>query len=100
MGLHRAVTPGKRGRPHNDRGFRKVLQDFERVFGAENPYRAGWLDEYRNAWHLLRLEAWRRVSAEPSMTGPLPSEAINALHKKVPRSGSVVVDRVAALIPL
>jgi hypothetical protein len=34
------------------------------VFGANgNPYPKGWLDPYRDAWHLLNLEA---AEVEPS----------------------------------
>jgi|HubBroStandDraft_5_1064220.scaffolds.fasta_scaffold59795_2 hypothetical protein len=43
--------------------MRRFLPDYERVFGPEaNPYPNGWLDQYRDAWHLLGLDA---VPAEP-----------------------------------
>ena len=51
------AAPGKNGRPHKDGPMRRFLPDYERVFGAkENPYPSGWLERYRNAWHLLDLE--------------------------------------------
>jgi hypothetical protein len=51
------ATPGKNGRPHKDGAMRRFLPDYERVFGiADNPYPDGWLDQYRDAWHLLALD--------------------------------------------
>lgn len=52
------TTPGKNGRAHKDTQMRRLLPDYARVFGAEdNPYPHGWLDAYRDAWHVLKLEA-------------------------------------------
>ena len=37
--------------------MRRFMPDYERVFGStENPYPKGWLDPYRDAWHLLGLD--------------------------------------------
>jgi hypothetical protein len=50
-------NPGKKGQSHKDHQMRRLLPDYARVFGTnDNPYKAGWLDTYRNAWHLLGLE--------------------------------------------
>lgn len=51
------ATPGKKGQPHKDGAMRRLLPDYTKIFGAaDNPYPQSWLEEYRNAWHLLRLE--------------------------------------------
>jgi hypothetical protein len=53
--------------------MRRFLPDYERVFGPEaNPYPNGWLDQYRDAWHLLGLDA---VPAEPQAECTLSSWA-------------------------
>lgn len=50
-------NPGKKGQSHKDGVMRRFLPDYSRTFGLENnPYPKGWLDSYRDAWHLLRLE--------------------------------------------
>jgi len=51
------ATPGKNGQSHKDSHVRRLLPDYTRVFGpTNNPYPEGWLNQYRNAWHLLKLE--------------------------------------------
>ncbi|HEV8414946.1 MAG TPA: hypothetical protein VGQ49_15235 [Bryobacteraceae bacterium] len=51
------AAPGKKGQPHKDTVMRRLLPDHERHFGKiNNPYPAGWLEQYRDAWHLLRLD--------------------------------------------
>ena len=51
-------NPGKRGQKHKDGAMRRFLPDYTRTFGAvKNPYPKGWLDPYRDAWHLLHLES-------------------------------------------
>lgn len=51
------ATLGKHGKPHKDSQMRRLLPDYARVFGlTNNPYPAGWLDQYRDAWQLLKLE--------------------------------------------
>jgi hypothetical protein len=52
------ATPGKKGQPHKDGMMRRFMPDYERVFGRDsNPYPNGWLDQYRDASHLLGLES-------------------------------------------
>jgi hypothetical protein len=50
------ATPGKKGLAHTDHEMRKLLQDYGGIFRPDNPYPAGWLEQYRDAWHLLGLE--------------------------------------------
>jgi len=57
--MHRRwlAKPGKKGQSHKDTQMRRLLPDYTRTLGpADNPYAAGWLDKYRDAWHLLGLE--------------------------------------------
>lgn len=50
------ASPGLRGRERKDSDVRRFLPDYTRVFGVEsNPYPQGWLEPYRNAWHLLGI---------------------------------------------
>jgi hypothetical protein len=52
------VNPGKNGQQHKDGQMRRLLPDYARIFGStDNPYPNGWLGQYRDAWHLLRLES-------------------------------------------
>jgi hypothetical protein len=52
------ANPGKHGQPHKDSPMRRLLPDYSNIFGAtDNPYPMGWLDQYRDAWQLLRLES-------------------------------------------
>jgi hypothetical protein len=52
------ATPGKRGQPHKDGTMRRMLPDYRSIFGdMNNPYSEGWLEPYRDAWKLLKLEA-------------------------------------------
>lgn len=49
-------TPGKKGQPRKDSVMRRLLPDYARTFGDQNqPYSRGWLNQYRDAWHLLNL---------------------------------------------
>ena len=49
-------TPGAKGQARKDSVMRRLLPDYERIFGSQgNPYPTGWLNEYRNAWSMLRL---------------------------------------------
>lgn len=51
-------TPGKNGRLRKDGEMRRLLPDYSRIFGLKNNlYPMGWLDTYRDAWHLLKLDA-------------------------------------------
>ncbi len=50
-------TQGKKGQPHKDHPMRRLLPDYAKTLHDEgNPYGAGWLDKYRDAWHLLKLD--------------------------------------------
>ncbi|MEQ8251476.1 MAG: hypothetical protein RIB41_09585 [Oceanibaculum nanhaiense] len=44
--------PGKNGRQRNDNNFRRFLPDNSHL-GIEK-YNAGWLEEHKNAWHVLQ----------------------------------------------
>lgn len=51
------TTPGKKGQAHKDGSMRRLMPDYSRIFGLiGNPYPKGWLDPYRDGWHLLKLE--------------------------------------------
>lgn len=53
---HRAwlSNPGRNGRVRNDSKVRRLVPDHSFAFGPQaNPYPLGWLDRYREAWHLL-----------------------------------------------
>ena len=50
-------SPGKNGQKHKDGPMRRLLPDYEKIFGAaHNPYPKGWLDEYRERWDRLGIE--------------------------------------------
>jgi hypothetical protein len=66
---HRAwlKTPGRKGQPHKDGEMRRLLPDYRREFGTQkNPYPSGWLNAYRYAWNLLKLE-----SSDPTHPAPV-----------------------------
>lgn len=51
------ATPGKKGQARNDGPMRRFRPDYTNTFGiADNPYPKGWLDPYRDAWHLLGMQ--------------------------------------------
>lgn len=54
---HRAwpARPGRGGILHKDCDMRRFLPDYSRV-GLEQEFGPGWLDQYRDAWHLLESE--------------------------------------------
>jgi hypothetical protein len=75
-------TPGIKGQPHKDSQVRRLLPDYTRVFGsANNPYPKGWLDTYRDAWHLLKLES------APAEDGSDPSGARQGRHDQSANAG-------------
>jgi hypothetical protein len=44
--------------------MRRLLPDYTRTFGpTDNPYAKGWLDEYRDAWHLSRSDGNAKIPA-------------------------------------
>lgn len=55
--LHRAhrawlARPGRGGVPHKDGEMRRFLPDYSKE-GLQENFGPGWLETYRNAWHLL-----------------------------------------------
>jgi hypothetical protein len=51
------ANPGRNDKPHNDGQMRRMLPDYTKIFGStDNPYPLGWLDQYLDAWELLRIE--------------------------------------------
>ena len=55
-------TPGKGGRPHKDSDVRRLKPDYSYIKPITkkgktiiNPYRSGWLDQYREKWSILGL---------------------------------------------
>lgn len=51
------LKPGKNGKSHKDSKVRRLLPDYSRLYGNDpTPYKAGWLEAYRDAWHLLKLD--------------------------------------------
>ncbi|WP_181704459.1 hypothetical protein [Chthonobacter albigriseus] len=57
-------TPGKKGQQRKDGPFRRFLPDYTRVYGpGHRQYGPGWLEQYRNAWHLLALDATPPISS-------------------------------------
>jgi hypothetical protein len=51
-------TPGKNGQARNDGKMRRFLPSYAKLFGpTTTPYGEGWLDQYKNAWQILRLSS-------------------------------------------
>ncbi|MGD0671276.1 MAG: hypothetical protein ABSB13_04315 [Candidatus Binatus sp.] len=52
------ATLGAKGQKHKDTVMRRLLPDYTRVFGKSgtNPYPLGWMEKFRDAWHLLGLQ--------------------------------------------
>lgn len=54
---HWLSIPGAKGQQRKDGVMRRLMPDYTRVFGAvDNPYPAGWLEPYRDAWTILGLQ--------------------------------------------
>ena len=49
------ARPGRGGVPHKDGDMRRFLPDYSRE-GLEQEFGPGWLEQYRDAWHLLEPE--------------------------------------------
>ena len=50
-------TPGARGQQRKDSNMRRLVPDYTYAYRPNpTPYPLGWLDEYKDAWHLLGLE--------------------------------------------
>ncbi|WP_212710184.1 hypothetical protein [Rhodobacter sp. JA431] len=50
------ATPGKRGQQRNDSNMRRFLPDYSKV-GLDIGRTQGWLDPYREAWHLAEAHS-------------------------------------------
>ncbi len=60
-------TPGMHGQPHKDGVMRRFLPDYSKIFGPEDTlYRAGWIDKYRESWHLLGSPTLTETVVEPT----------------------------------
>ena len=44
------ATPGQKGQPHNQTDMRRIMNDYGKNFKS---VRAGWMDNYLEAWDLL-----------------------------------------------
>lgn len=55
---HRAwlARPGRGGRPHKDGEMRRLLPDYSKE-GMGETHGPGWLEQYRDAWELLKRAA-------------------------------------------
>ena len=60
-------TPGHKGQAHKDSPVRRLLPDYGKTWTSDNPYPSGWMEHYRDAWGILKLE---RTDPE----GPLPTD--------------------------
>lgn len=50
-------NPGKGGHKRKQTVMRRMVPDYDYAFRPlPNPYPKGWMDQYRDAWHLLALE--------------------------------------------
>ena len=48
------ARPGRGGKPHKDGEMRRFLPDYSEE-GLHETHGAGWLEQYRDAWELLRV---------------------------------------------
>ena len=60
---HRAwlAQPGRGGRAHQDGEMRRLLPDFSKV-GMSITHGPGWLETFRDAWHLLQRPDTRNAA--------------------------------------
>ena len=48
---------GAKGQKRKDSSVRRLLPDYSNAYRPDpTPYPMGWLDQYRDAWHLLGME--------------------------------------------
>ena len=60
-------TPGKQGQPHKDSAVRRFLLDYSKICGLEHPaYGPGWIEKYRESWHLLGSPTPAESEEEPT----------------------------------
>ena len=51
------AVPGANGQQRKDSNFRRLVPDYTRSCAPNpTPYSLGWLEPYREAWHLLELD--------------------------------------------
>lgn len=51
-------TPGARGQKRNDTAMRRIVPDYTYAYKPAPPaYPLGWMNPYRDAWHLLGPES-------------------------------------------
>jgi hypothetical protein len=48
--------PGKNGHVRKDSNMRRFLPNYSSIFGSNSPFKLGWLDEFYEAWDLLKEE--------------------------------------------
>jgi len=49
-------TLGRNGQKRKDGAMRRLKPDHTKTLGKRSKYKAGWLEKYRDAWHLLGLD--------------------------------------------
>jgi hypothetical protein len=53
-------NPGKTGQPRKSATtMRRIRPDYSSIYSSEHPdpkYQAGWMDKYKNAWHVFEAE--------------------------------------------
>jgi hypothetical protein len=59
-------TPGHKGQSRKDGPMRRLFPDYFKTWASDNPYPVGWMEPYRDAWHLLDLE--RSIQSNQSAT--------------------------------
>ena len=82
--------PGNRGQPHKDGPMRRLLPDYVRTWATNNPYPAGWMERYRDAWQVLDLEQ----STPEQLSSALPENEDNMRSRNEGRSEAVFHDKV------
>lgn len=51
------TTPGNKGQQRKNTDMRRLVPDYDYAYKPNpNKYPLGWMDQYRNAWHLLGLD--------------------------------------------
>lgn len=51
-------TPGSRGQQRKDSAVRRLLPDYSATYKPHpTPYSAGWMEPFRNAWHILGMDS-------------------------------------------
>lgn len=58
------ATPGKNGREHKDGPMRRLKRDHSKVLGTDTEYGPGWMEKYKDGWHLLGLSPSEAIAEE------------------------------------